>query len=134
MIENRFSKIDGRKLVHEGRCWLEYSNLAHLLDDPYTREEVICLVERHYPRGPHGSRGVTALEYDLGGVVEQDERERRYRERQLTAARRDRKEIRRIVLEKETALITSEPRPDLIGDYRRRRRARVSRISPGARV
>ncbi|HEX3561830.1 MAG TPA: hypothetical protein VHU24_03240 [Solirubrobacterales bacterium] len=37
----------------------------HLVGDPYTSEEILAVVERHYGRGKHNTRGVRALEYDL---------------------------------------------------------------------
>lgn len=72
---------DATRLVHEGRCWLEETGQLHLVDDPYTREEVLTVVERHYPRSGH-VRGVAALARDLeGGTASSAQRVREYRER-----------------------------------------------------
>lgn len=46
--------VDVRRLVHEGRCWLEGESLMCLIDDPYTREEVLSVVDRSHPEGLRG--------------------------------------------------------------------------------
>lgn len=58
--------MDARRLVHEGRCWLESEGLMHLVDDPYTREEILTVVNVHYPKVDRLS-GLRTFYHDLTG-------------------------------------------------------------------
>lgn len=126
-------------LVHEGREWLVDRGLSHLMDDPYTSEEVLTLIERHYPRAGGRPAGLGSFAFDLSEGDSAPDRDRDWaayhalnRDKRLRQQReyrdrvRERNRLTRTELLRETQRTVSPTSvaPDLIGEYKARRRAR----------
>lgn len=63
--------IDMRRLLHEGRSWLESASIP--LPDPHSWEDVAIEVQRSYPGG------LEQLRYDLTTVHHTSYKNERYR-------------------------------------------------------